>query len=105
MRAVWLTTIWGLDWPKVSADTNSGMVQQQKSLDKMLDAFVQAGINTVFLQVRLRGDLLYPSSLEPLSPTISKTGTLPNGYDPLQYAIDACHHRGMSVDALSLIHI
>ena len=44
MRAVWLTSIFGLDWPKVSADTYSGMVRQQESLDKMLDAFVQAGI-------------------------------------------------------------
>ena len=72
-RQVWLTTIFGLDWPKVSADTYPGMVRQQESLDKMLDAFVQAGINTVFLQVRLRGDLLYPSGLESLSPTVSKT--------------------------------
>ena len=104
MRAVWLTTIFGLDWPKVSADTYPGMVRQQESLDKMLDAFVQAGINTVFLQVRLRGDLLYPSSLEPLSPTVSKTGALPSGYDPLQYAIDACHSRGMSVHAWMVVY-
>ncbi len=104
MRAVWLTSIFGLDWPKVSADTYPGMVRQQESLDKMLDAFVQAGINTVFLQVRLRGDLLYPTTLEPLSPTVSKTGALPSGYDPLRYAIDACHHRGMSVHAWMVVY-
>ena len=42
---------------------------------------------------------------EPLSPTVSKTGALPSGYDPLQYAIDACHHRGMSVHAVSYTHL
>lgn len=104
MRGVWLTTIWGLDWPKVSAHTYPGMVEQQQSLCKMLDACVQAGINTVFLQVRLRGDLLYPSSLEPLSTTISKTGALPQGYDPLQYAINECHQRGLSVHAWMVVY-
>lgn len=104
IRGVWLTTIWGLDWPKVSAHSYSGMVEQQQSLCKILDTCAQAGINTVFLQVRMRGDLLYPSNLEPLSSTISKTRALPNDYDPLQYAIEACHQRGMSVHAWMVIY-
>lgn len=104
MRGVWLTTIWGLDWPKTSAHTPGGVEEQKRSLVRMLDQFVELGINTVFLQTRMRGDLLYPNGIEPISSTISGTGVLPSGYDPLQFAIDECHKRGMSVHAWMVVY-
>lgn len=98
VRAVWLTTVHGLDWPKCKADTPRGVAQQKKDLDNLLDKLRLAGINTVYLQVRGRGDLLYPSQIEPISPTMAFPGKQPL-YDPLRYAVNACHSRGMRIIA------
>lgn len=99
VRAVWLTTIFNLDWPKKPAQSKSGEKQQQHELAAFLDRLYNAGINTVYLQVRGRGDLIYPSSIEPLSPAIKGKHLSSLSYDPLQYAIEECHKRGMRVHA------
>ena len=99
IRAVWLTTIYGLDWPKKPATTEAGRKAQQQELCSMLDKLADANFNTVFLQVRLRGDVIYRSAIEPASKTFSgKYGTMP-GYDPLAFAIEECHKRGMECHA------
>lgn len=99
IRAVWLTTIYGLDWPKEPATTEAGRKAQQEELRFMLDRLADANFNTVFLQVRLRGDVIYRSAIEPASKTFSgKYGTMP-GYDPLAFAIEECHKRGMECHA------
>lgn len=67
MRAVWLTTNYGLDWPSRPATSVSGERQQQAELVRMLDQLQKLGINTVFLQVRSRGRVIYPSKIEPMS--------------------------------------
>lgn len=83
IRAVWLTTVYGLDWPKKPATTEAGRKAQQQDLCNILDRLADANFNTVFLQVRLRGDVIYRSAIEPASKTFSgKYGTMP-GYDPL----------------------
>ncbi len=92
MRAVWLTTVYGLDWP-----TSSDEGHQKRELTQLLDRLQVAGINTVFLQVRGRGDLIYPSSVEPGNPLFARQGKF--GYDPLAFAINECHKRGMAVHA------
>ncbi|MDO4695170.1 glycoside hydrolase family 10 protein [Porphyromonas sp.] len=99
VRAVWLTTIFNLDWPKKPAQTLNDEKRQQKELSAFLDRLYNAGINTVYLQVRGRGDLIYPSSIEPISPAIKGKSLNALSYDPLQYAIDECHKRGMRVHA------
>lgn len=98
MRAVWLTTIYGLDWPKKPAANTRDEEQQQRELVTILDRLERAGINTVFLQVRGRGTLIYPSELESMSPDFLSTrsqGSL--GYDPLAFAIDECNKRGIAL--------
>ena len=94
VRAVWLTTIFNLDWPKKPAQTKNDEKRQQQELSDFLDRLYNAGINTVYLQVRGRGDLIYPSSIEPISPAIKGRHLTTLSYDPLQYAIDECHKRG-----------
>ena len=37
VRAVWLTTFGGLDWPKAKANTEQGRMAQQQELRDMLD--------------------------------------------------------------------
>lgn len=99
IRAVWLTTVYGLDWPKKPATTEAGRKAQQQELCNILDRLADANFNTVFLQVRLRGDVIYRSAIEPASKTFSgKYGTMP-GYDPLAFAIEECHKRGMECHA------
>lgn len=98
VRGVWLTTVHNLDWPKCKADTHTGAERQKRDLCNMLDKLKEAGINTVYLQVRGRGDLIYPSTIEPLSPTMASQGRS-LVYDPLKYAVEECHRRGMRISA------
>lgn len=99
IRGVWLTTVYGLDWPHRPATTEMGRKAQQKELRDILDRLLEANFNTVFLQVRLRGDVIYRSVIEPASKTFSgKYGVMP-GYDPLAFAIEECHKRGMECHA------
>lgn len=87
-RATWLTTLGGMDWPRTR-----GAEAQKAELCAILDSLKAARINTVLLQTRLRGTLIYPSRIEPLARGISK------GYDALQFAIDECHRRGIELHA------
>ena len=99
IRAVWLATVYGLDWPVRPADSEDGYLRQQQELCLLLDRLKEANFNTVFLQARLRGDVIYPSKIEPAASVFSgKYGVLPD-YDPLAFAIDECHKRGMECHA------
>lgn len=99
MRAVWLTTVWGLDWPRDRADTPDGMRRQQESLLRILDRLKHDGYNTVFLQVRHSGTTIYRSDYEPTASAIAGSGFFDKSYDPLSFAVAACHERGLAVHA------
>ena len=99
-RAVWLTTIKNLDWPSTPASTPTGEALQRAELCAILDTLHAVGINTVLLQTRLRGDVIYLSVREPVSAFITgKEGQRTTTYDPLQFTIDECHKRGMQCHA------
>lgn len=98
MRAVWLTTAYGLDWPHTKADTPHGIRQQKEELDRILDRLVADGYNTVFFQARLSGSTTYNSSTEPFARVFTSSGERPD-YDPLAYAVEACHRRGLAIHA------
>ena len=99
VRAVWLTTIGGLDWPHSYAYEGKGVERQKAELCSLLDKYQKAGINTVLLQTRVRGTVIYPSAYEPWDGCLSgHPGTSP-GYDALAYAIEQCHNRGMELHA------
>lgn len=93
-RAVWVTTVFNLDWP-----TTSGPSAQKNEMIALLNLLKDARFNTIMLQVRARGDLLYPSAIEPYAKSL--TGTLGGnpGYDALQFTIEEAHKRGMEVHA------
>ncbi len=99
VRAVWLTTIGGIDWPHSYANHGQGIERQQAELRQLLDLYQAAGINTILLQTRIRGTLLYPSELEPMDGCLSGTPGQSPGYDALQFAIDEAHRRGMELHA------
>ena len=99
LRAVWLTTLEGLDWPSTKGTSAAIERRQKQELCEILDKLKRANVNTVLFQARIRGTVTYPSKYEPWDGCISgKFGTAPN-YDPLQYAIEEAHKRGMELHA------
>ena len=99
VRAVWLTTIGGLDWPHSYSQSARSAEKQKQELRTILDQLQQAGINTVLLQTRVRATTIYPSSIEPWDGCLSGIPVKSPGYDALAFAIDECHKRGMELHA------
>lgn len=97
VRAAWLTTNWNLDWPSSSMSPED----QQRELGQILDQLQDANFNTVLFQVRIRGDVFFQSKIEQWSPFISNNKTIGSitPYDPLAYAIQECHKRGLECHA------
>ena len=65
VRAVWLTTIGGLDWPHSYAQSARSIEKQKAELVDLLNRLHRANINTVLLQTRIIGTVIYPSVFEP----------------------------------------
>ena len=62
VRAVWLTTIGGIDWPHNYANTPSAAERQKQELRSILDKLQHANINTVLLQTRIRATATFPTT-------------------------------------------
>lgn len=99
VRAVWLTTLKGLDWPRTKATDARSIAQQKQELRNILDDLQYVHINTVILQTRVRGSVIYPSKYEPWDACLTGTAGKDPGYDPLQFCINECHARGMECHA------
>lgn len=100
-RAAWATPIWDRgfkDWP-----TNPGMTsaEQRAELRTMLDNAAAARLNAVIMHVRLSGDALYPTTFAPWSVFLTgRSGVAPSpAYDPLAFAVDEAHARGLQLHA------
>ena len=98
-RAVWLTTIGGLDWPHTYANTPQTVEKQKAELRAILDKLKRANINTILLQTRIRATVIYPSSIEPSDGCITGVPGKKLPYDPLSFAIEECHKRAMECHA------
>ena len=95
-RATWFATVTNIDWPTA---TNLTVDQQKAELRAILDKLQAGNINAVCLQVRSQGDALYKSSYEPWAIALTGTRGKDPGYDPLEYAIQEAHNRGMELHA------
>ncbi|MBK8044235.1 MAG: family 10 glycosylhydrolase [Haliscomenobacter sp.] len=97
MRGVWVATVVNLDWPVRGASPSS----QQQALRTMFDKLQQTGINTIFFQIRSESDAMYASTLEPWSYYLTGQQGLPPSpsWDPLAFAIEEAHKRGMELHA------
>ena len=99
MRAVWMATVWRLDWPSTAGTSSSVQNTQKNELTGYLDRLQKDGFNAVFFQVRTMCDAFYSSSYEPWSSYVSgKRGTSP-GWDPLAFCVEECHKRNMECHA------
>lgn len=99
VRAVWLTTIGGLDWPHSYSQSDYSAKKQRQELCRILDDLQKANINTVLLQTRVRATTIFPSAMEPWDGCLSGVPGRSPGYDALRFAIDECHRRGMELHA------
>jgi len=95
MRAVWITTAWGIDWPQ----SVYSVAEQKKQYIDYLDRFAALNINTVIVQIKPMGDAFYNSSYEPWSAYITGTRGKDPGYDVLKFMIDEAHARGLEFHA------
>ena len=93
-KAIWIITVYGLDWPK-SQDAES----QKKELTEMLDKLKEHGFNRVYFQVRGRGDACYKSDNFPWSSFLTGELGKDPGYDPLEFAAEECKKREIICEA------
>ncbi len=102
MRGVWVATVTNIDWPN-SSGTSSSIIQSQKNdLANIFEYHKSYGMNAIFFQVRTICDALYKTNIEPWSGYLTGTqGSAPSdtNYDPLQFAIQEAHKRGMELHA------
>ena len=96
-RATWLATVQNIDWPKTIVTSNSTREQQKKELTDILDKMVAGNMHACFMQVRSLCDAMYKSSYEPWSTALTGTRGKDPGYDPLQFAIEEAHKRGLEL--------
>ncbi len=88
-RATWVIT-----WEFINRNYT---VEQNKALIRsILDKHVEANMNAVLWQVRQGGTAYYQSSYEPWG---SYAGGAYPGFDPLAYAVEEAHKRGMEIHA------
>lgn len=73
--------------------------KQKQELIAILNRLQKAHINTVLIQTRVRGTMIYPSAYEPWDGCLSGFPGKSPGYDALKFAIKECHKRGMECHA------
>jgi len=94
-RAVWLATNFRLDWPPQTIDQSG----QKDALIHILDDIKSKNLNTVYFQAESNGTVLFRSSFEPFSPYITGKIDDSTSYDPLHFAIEQAHKRGLEIHA------
>lgn len=95
VRAVWLTTNYGLDWPR----NHKNVEVQKRELITILDSLQRHHFNLVLFQVRGRGEVLYHSKVEPMSSLIAPPRAGTPAFDPLAFVVEECHKRGLACHA------
>ena len=96
-RATWLATVSSIDWPKTKATTAEKREQQKQELIDILDKLAAGNMNACCMQVRSLCDAMYQSSYEPWSAALTGTRGQDPGYDPLAFAIEEAHKRGIEL--------
>lgn len=95
-RGVWVATVGRIDWPP-----KAGTEEQKQAMIDILDLAVEMNMNAIVFQVRPATDALYESELEPWSRYLTGTqGQAPEPfYDPLEFAVEEAHKRGLELHA------
>src|SRR5688500_14133289 len=93
-RGAWIASVGNIDWPSRRDLTTE---QQKAELLAIFKLAERLHLNALLLQVRPACDALYQSSLEPWSEYLTgQTGKAPQPfYDPLHFAVQEAHKRGI----------
>jgi uncharacterized lipoprotein YddW (UPF0748 family) len=97
-RGVWVATVANIDWP---SPKRTLPYEQRADLIRILDRAASLKLNTIILQVRPAADALYQSAIEPWSVYLTgRQGQPPSPfYDPLEFAVEEAHKRGLQLHA------
>lgn len=95
-RGQWVATVGNIDWPSRS---NLTADQQKTELLSLLDKSAAAGMNAVIFHVRPAADAVYRSAIEPWGAMLTGTQGGDPGYDPLEFAVQEAHRRGLELHA------
>ena len=91
LRGVWFA------YYEVASLYQSTPEATKAAIDEAFDICREYGINTVFFHVHAYSDAYYNSAVFPQ--TAATKTLLSKGFDPLAYAIEAAHSRGMALHA------
>ena len=86
-RATWVIT-----WEYITSSQSAA--ETMNRIDQIMDNHVAANMNAVFFQVRQSGTAYYASSYEPWG---YYTGYEYPGFDPVHYAVNSAHNRGLEL--------
>jgi uncharacterized lipoprotein YddW (UPF0748 family) len=97
-RAVWVATVYNIDWPKTQTDTPE---KQREDFIKITEFYNTMNFNAVIAQIRTAGDVFYPSKYEPWARYLTgKEGQAPEPfYDPTKFMVEETHKQGLEFHA------
>jgi len=97
-RGVWVATVGNINWPSAPGLSTA---EQKAELVSIFNQAAELRLNAVVFQVRPACDALYASPHEPWSEYLTgRMGQAPVPfYDPLGFAIDEAHKRGIELHA------
>lgn len=95
-RGMWIATVANLDFP---SSPNLTADQQKAELVKLMDLAQELKFNAVVFQVSSMRDAMYESEIDPWSEFLTGKMGKKGEFDPLKFAIDEAHKRGMVLHA------
>ncbi|PKL90422.1 MAG: hypothetical protein CVV23_00795 [Ignavibacteriae bacterium HGW-Ignavibacteriae-2] len=97
-RAAWIATVTNLDWPTT---VNLSTDVQKSQLVSLLDMLKSVNMNAAVFQIRSECDAMYESPYDPWSFWLTgQQGKAPSPYyDPLSFAVEEAHKRGIELHA------
>jgi len=97
-RAAWVATVANIDWPSAPG---LSVDQQKQEMIALMNRAAALHLNAIIFQVRPAADAFYNSPYEPWSSYLTgKMGEPPLPfYDPLEFAIQEAHKRGLELHA------
>ena len=98
-RAAWISSVGENSW--LAGLTGKSVAEQKAALLAMIERAAQLKLNAIIFQVRPSCDALYASSIEPWCEHLTGVqGRAPQpSFDPLAFAIEAAHQRGLELHA------
>lgn len=94
LKGVWVATVTNLDFPK-----SYNLEEQKLEIINIMENVSKWGLNAVFFQVRPAADAFYNSNFEPWSIYLTGVQNQNPGFDPLAFAIEEAHKRGIELHA------